>query len=121
MVTQVTNFGRNGVSNWILQRFSAILIAAYLLCVTGYLLTTGGLDYASWKAFITCTPMAIFSTATLLAIIVHAWIGLWSVSTDYLTTRMMGTKGTVLRLLFQAGYTIVLFTYLVWGLKILWG
>ncbi len=121
MVTQVTNFSRNGVADWVIQRFTSIILLAYLLCVVCFFLGGGAASYESFKAYFSCLPMMIFSTATLLAIIAHAWIGLWSVSTDYLTTRAMGAKGTVLRLVFQATYTSILFIYLVWGLKILWG
>lgn len=120
MVNQVTSFGRNGLSNWIVQRFTAVLLLSYLLFMVGFLFTHADLTFGDWQDLFQCTPFIIFSTATLLAIVIHAWIGLWAVSTDYLTTRMMGTKGTVFRLLFQAAYTSILFVYLVWGLKILW-
>ena len=53
--------------------------------------------------------------------LVHAWIGMWTVSTDYLTVRLMGPKATGLRIVFQTGYVLVLFVYLVWGFRILWG
>ena len=33
----------------------------------------------------------------------------------------MGGRGTFLRLVFQAVSAILLFTYLVWGIQILWG
>ncbi len=121
MVNQVTNFGRNGVSDWIVQRFTSIVMLAYFLSALSFFLCSDAVTYTSFKAYFLSTPMIIFGTATLLAIIAHAWIGLWAVSSDYLTTRMMGGKGTVLRIVFQATYSIILFTYLVWGLKILWG
>ncbi|MCY4045962.1 MAG: succinate dehydrogenase, hydrophobic membrane anchor protein [Cellvibrionales bacterium] len=121
MVTQVTNFGRNGVSNWLIQRFTSVVMLAYFLCVACFFVCNDNISYELFNAYFSSTPMTIFSTAALLAIIAHAWIGLWAVSTDYLTTRMMGNKGTVLRLLFQTAYSSVLFIYLVWGLKILWG
>jgi succinate dehydrogenase / fumarate reductase membrane anchor subunit len=33
----------------------------------------------------------------------------------------MGPKGNVIRLAFQAVVAIVLFSYVVWGIQILWG
>ncbi len=65
--------------------------------------------------------MKVFSLMALLSIVIHAWIGLWSVSTDYLTVRMLGAKANAIRILFQAAYAVVLFAYLVWGVQILWG
>ena len=57
----------------------------------------------------------------LVSIVAHAWIGLWSVSTDYLTVRMMGPRANGIRILFQGAYALVLFAYLVWGIEIFWG
>ena len=121
MVTAVTNFGRSGLSDWLLQRVSALVLLAYLLFITVYLAVSGDLTHAQWQGLFSQTWMRIFSLAALLSLAMHAWIGLWSVSTDYLTERAMGPKGNVLRLLFQAFLAIVLFTYVVWGIQVLWG
>lgn len=122
MVKAVTSFGRNGVADWLIQRVSGVVLLAYLLVVGGYLIVNGsGLDYATWSAFFASTFMKVFSTAAILSVVSHAWIGLWAVSTDYLTERLMGGCATALRLAFQAVSAIVLFTYLVWGIQILWG
>lgn len=121
MVRAVTNFGRSGLSDWLVQRVTGVILLAYTLVVGGYLACNGaGLEYAQWAAFFDGTCMRVFSTAAVLSVVSHAWIGLWSVSTDYLTERMMGAKATVLRLSFQAASAVVLFTYLVWGIQILW-
>lgn len=121
MVDSVTNFSRNGLSDWLVQRVSGVILLAYMLVVGFYLLVSGAdLTYAQWSGYFDSTFMRVFSTAAVLSIVSHAWIGLWSVSTDYLTERMMGGRGTVLRLAFQAASAVVLFTYLVWGIQILW-
>lgn len=121
MVTQVTSFGRSGVSDWLIQRFTAVILLAYFVFIVGFLVCNPSVSFNEWKALFDTTWMAAFTSATLLAVVAHAWIGLWSVSTDYMTTRLMGTKGTILRIAFQAGYSSILFYYLVWGFKILWG
>lgn len=121
MVNSVTNFSRNGLSDWLVQRVAGVVLLAYLLVVGFYLLVNGSeLTYAQWSGYFDSTFMRVFSTAAVLSIVAHAWIGLWSVSTDYLTERMMGGRGTMLRLAFQAASAVVLFTYLVWGVQILW-
>ncbi len=121
MVTAVTNFGRSGLSDWLLQRVTAIILLAYTLFIAAFVFFCPALDYATWKALFAETWVRIFSLAALLSIAVHAWIGLWSVSTDYLTERLLGPKGNVLRLVFQAVVAIVLFSYVIWGIEILWG
>ena len=120
MVTQVTSFGRSGVSDWLLQRFTAVILLAYFVCVVGYLVFNPDVTFEQWKALFSSTWMAAFTSLTILAVVAHAWIGLWAVSTDYMTTRTMGARATVIRLGFQAGYSLILFYYLVWGFKILW-
>lgn len=121
MVTQVTNFGRSGLSDWLMQRVSAVILLAYFVFVVVYLLCNPDLTFEQWKQLFSCTAMRAFTSLTILSVVVHAWIGLWSVSTDYMTVRLMGPKATAVRLLFQAAYSLILFYYLVWGFQILWG
>jgi len=96
-----------------------VLSEPYFLLV-GWVLI-GGVDYAAWKALYSQTWMRIFSLMALLSLGMHAWIGLWSVFSDYLTERLMGNTGNVLRFVAQAVCAIILFTYVVWGIQILWG
>ncbi len=121
MVTAVTSFGRSGLSDWLVQRITAVILLAYVLFLGGFIFFGPELSFEAWKALFACTAMRIFSLAALLSIAAHAWIGLWSVSTDYFTERLLGSKGTVIRLVFQAVVAIVLFSYVIWGVQILWG
>ncbi len=128
MVTAVTNLGRNGLSDWMVQRISAVVLLAYVVFIVGFLVCSDNLDYASWQALFAHTCMRIFSLAALLSLVTHAWIGLWSISTDYLIEYVMtlkmgpavGAKANLLRWVFQVVSAILLFVYLVWGAQILW-
>ena len=121
MVTQSTNLGRSGTFDFLYQRFSAIVLLVYLVLVAGFIVCNPGMSFETWQAFFAPTWMRVFSSLTLLSIVVHAWTGLWSVTTDYLTARVLGSKATAVRLTAQAGYSLILFYYLVWGLQIVWG
>jgi succinate dehydrogenase / fumarate reductase membrane anchor subunit len=121
MVTAVTSFGRSGLYDWVAQRVSAVVLAAYAVFIAGYIILTPDVQYGDWKALFECLPVRVFSLAALISIAAHAWIGLWAVLTDYLTTRLMGDKATVLRILCQAALAIVNITYVVWGIEIIWG
>lgn len=121
MVTSITSFGRSGVSDWLIQRASAIVILAYTICITGFLLTQPNLSFQDWQDFFARDTMKIFSLLALLSICAHAWIGLWCVTTDYITTRLLGAKATALRLLVQFLCAVVTFVYFIWGIQILWG
>jgi succinate dehydrogenase / fumarate reductase membrane anchor subunit len=119
MVTAITSMGRSGLYDWLMQRVTAVILLAWFLCVGASL--AGGIDYASWKAMFSTTPMKVFSLMALFSLGIHAWVGMWAVLTDYLTERLLGAKGNVARFTAQAICAIVMFTYIVWGIDILWG
>jgi succinate dehydrogenase / fumarate reductase, membrane anchor subunit len=119
MVTAITNLGRSGTYDWLLQRVGAVILLAYFLFVGCVVVC--GVDYVSWKALYSQTWMRIFSLLALLSLAAHAWVGLWTVFTDYLTVRMLGSAGNVLRFGAQCLSGIIMFTYVIWGIQILWG
>ncbi|WP_353408842.1 succinate dehydrogenase, hydrophobic membrane anchor protein [Pseudoteredinibacter isoporae] len=121
MVTAVTSFGRSGLYDWMIQRVSAVVMAAYTIFLAAFILLTPELTYEIWKGLYATLWMRVFSLITLLSIAAHAWIGLWAVLTDYLTTRLMGNKATILRVLMQMVLGLITVTYVVWGIEILWG
>ena len=94
MVTNVTNFSRSGLYDWMAQRVSAVVLAAYFLFLLGYLLFNPGLTYADWHGLFSHTVMRIFSLLALVALSVHAWVGMWTISTDYLTPMALGKAAT---------------------------
>ncbi len=115
----VTVFNRSGISDWILQRGSSVIMLAYSLAVASVVIPDT--SYEVWSAFMTQTWMRGFSSLALLAMIVHAWIGFWGVLTDYVTVRMLGSLGDRLRLLLLVLMCVLLLVYLFWGLSIIWG
>lgn len=91
MVTAVTSMGRSGLYDWLMQRVSAVILLAYFLYVVCVVL--GGVDFETWNKLYSQTWMRVFSLLALLSLGVHAWVGLWSVFSDYLTERNLGTVG----------------------------
>lgn len=120
MVTNVTSFGRSGLSDWLVQRVSAVVILLYVICHAAIIINTPDMDYLQWHALFADPVMKIFSLITLVALCAHAWIGMWTVATDYLTMRMLGEKATFVRFLFLVICIGVLVVYLLWGIMILW-
>ena len=121
MVTNVTSFSRSGLSDWLLQRVTAIVMAAYSIFMVVYLVSCSDISYQAWVGLHQNILMKIFSLAAIVSIAVHAWIGLWAVLTDYVTVRLMGPKATPLRVVLQLGMIIVILAYVVWAIDILWG
>lgn len=121
MVTQVTSMSRSGVSDWVIQRVSAIVLAAYTLCILGYIVMHPDLTYAEWSAFFNNTGMQIFTMLALMSTCAHAWIGMWTVGSDYLREHTLGERASSLRFVYQIGCILLIVGYLIWGINILWG
>lgn len=101
-----------GLRDWVVQRVTAILIGIYAIFIILYLLSAAPLNYAQWHRLFNNMGMQIASSIVLLAIVWHAWLGLWTVLTDYI-------KNGGLRLVLQSLVILILIGYLFWGLKIL--
>lgn len=119
MVTQVTSFSRNGLSDWLIQRVSSLILLAYFLFIAVQIGL--GVDYTQWRALHDTTAMKVFTLLTVGAFVAHAWIGLWTVFTDYLTEYMLGPIGNVVRPLLQIAVVLVLVVYAIWVVQVIWG
>jgi len=115
MVSNATSLGRSGLHDWLIQRVSSIVIAAYIFCLTGiFIRYHGALDFGTWQLIFSHLTMQVFTTLFLLSLIAHAWVGIWTITTDYL-------KNTAVRLLVQIFVIIALLACFFWGIQILWG
>lgn len=115
MVKSSTNLTRSGLRDYIFQRFSAVFIGAYILFLAAFILLHPHMDYVSWKNLFANDIMRIASLVVLLSMLVHTYIGMWGISTDYLT------KSSTVRILFQVIVFVALIAFVIWGVMILWG
>lgn len=114
MVKNVSALGRNGVHDWLLLRASSIIIILYVLYLLVFFILAPDLTYEIWHGFFATSITKVFTLLTLLSILVHAWIGLWQVLTDYM-------KPLAVRLGLQLIIIFVLLVYLLYGTIIMWG
>ncbi|MDP0563112.1 MAG: succinate dehydrogenase, hydrophobic membrane anchor protein [Candidatus Endonucleobacter sp. (ex Gigantidas childressi)] len=121
MVTSITNLSRSGLYDWVLQRLTAVVLGAYFVFLFGYILCNSDMDYMQWRGLFDCLPMKIFTLLSLLSLVAHAWVGMWTITTDYLNERAFGSKSVLIRFPVQLICFIALFCYVVWGVHILWG
>ena len=114
MIGMNTSFGRSGVQDWWLQRLSAIFMLVYVVILSYQLISADGINYYSWSAIFSTTWMQVMTFLTVLAISIHAWVGLWIVSTDYINP-------IAVRNAFQAIVLIVCLGIVAWTGMIFWG
>ncbi|MFC1507728.1 succinate dehydrogenase, hydrophobic membrane anchor protein [Pseudomonadota bacterium] len=114
MVNNVSTVGRNGIHDFILIRATAIILTFYTIYMVGFFAFGPDLSFDTWTAFFGKLSTKVFTMLALMSILIHAWIGLWQVLTDYI-------KPAALRAGIQFGVVVVLFVYLFSGFFILWG
>ncbi len=119
-VTAVTSFGRNGLYDWLFQRISAVVLAAYFLFILFYIVANPGLTYVQWAGLFGSLWMRIFSLIALVMTLAHVWIGLWGVLTDYVTLRLLGGFAPALRLALQLVIFLVMAVVILVGIDVLW-
>ena len=115
-----TGLTGSGSRDWYIQRVSAVVLAVYTVVVLGWILCNGGFDYEQWKGFMMTLPMKILSLLSVFPLVVHAWIGMWQVFTDYVTTRQMGPSASGLRIVLTSAVIIAVIAYAIWAIQIFW-
>jgi len=118
VVTAVTSLSRSGLSDWLVQRVTAVILLAFFGFVGFTVL--GGVSYEEWSGLFSRTWMKVFTLLAVLSLAAHAWIGMWGVFTDYLTERLMGSRGNVLRIGLQLLTSLALVVYVIWAVQVIW-
>ena len=76
---------------WNLQRYSSLVIFSYLIYIAYFILSSGfKINFFEWSNFFLSFQTRFFTTISFFFIVGHAYIGLWTVGTDYLTERTIG-------------------------------
>jgi succinate dehydrogenase / fumarate reductase membrane anchor subunit len=107
------SLGGTGLRDWMIQRYTAVYLAVYTLFLVGYTLQPHW-THEDWQFLFSHHWMQIGTLLALVSMALHAWIGLWVILTDYV-------KPVLLRTLFLGLIFVLLFSYFVWGVMILWG
>jgi len=67
----------------------------------------------SWTGLFSNIWIKVFTLLTVFSIVAHAWIGMWTVFTDYV-------KSTAIRAILQIGLFVVLFFYFFTAVLAVW-
>lgn len=102
-----------GLRDWIVQRLTALYMGGYVVFLSTYLLLTRPVTFTGWSALFSTWPMKVATVLCLLGVMVHAWIGMWTILTDYVKFKMLRAWLCVAVLFFLAACFL-------WGILILW-
>ena len=114
MVTSITSFSHTGLRDWFIVRVTAVIIATWFFTLLFFWLTHLHPSFPEWHHFFTHPAFRILTFFALLSVLLHAWIGMWIVLTDYI-------KPISLRLFLQVLIILLLLGYGAWALKIVGG
>lgn len=113
MVKTVLSVSHQGLRDWIIQRSSAIFMAVYSIALMAYFICHSGLSFAEWHGLFAQAWMKVFTSLFIVGLLWHAWIGIWTIFTDYV-------KPFVLRTILNFFVLLMLFACFCWGVLILW-
>ena len=120
MVVGLLSARNRGLLDFVMQRVSALVLGLYTLCLLGFLVSHSELSQVEWVGFMRSMPMMIFSTVSLVSLCVHAWVGMWTIGTDYIRSFSFGKRSTFLRQVYQAFVVALLLAYFGLGSSIIW-
>ncbi len=121
MVTSVWSLGRNGLYDWVIQRVSAVVIAVYFVGVLGFLMSNPNISYETWSGFMGSLTMQVINTIVFVMIAAHAWVGIWTVLTDYASSHLVHKHHAALGIVLQTLMVLAISAYLLLGLFMIWG
>jgi len=114
MVKSVLGVNHQGLSDWLIQRVSAVIMAVYSVGMIAFFLMNSQLDFVSWHLLFTHAWMKVATILFVMSLLFHAWIGMWTIFTDYI-------KIFVLRLIAHLLVFLILVACFFWALQIVWG
>tara|TARA_B100001250_G_scaffold400527_1_gene411179 strand:+ start:397 stop:753 length:357 start_codon:yes stop_codon:yes gene_type:complete len=111
---------------WYLQRYTSLFILTYFIYIA-YFIFTNDLNFFSWSDFFLSFQTRFFTSMVFIFILIHSFIGLWTIGTDYLTKRTLGflskplaNSANILRNVYYFVFVLLGIIYLAFVLYIIW-
>jgi len=68
---------------WLIQRFSAVYLAGFLVYLVIHFLTRTSPDYAEWRGWLAQPGVALAGAGFFSALVLHGWVGVRDIILDY--------------------------------------
>jgi succinate dehydrogenase / fumarate reductase, membrane anchor subunit len=113
VVNRIVVGAHYGLSGWLVQRVSAVVMALYTLVFVVALAAAKPSDYSGWKALFSQGWMRFATLLFFVSLLLHAWVGMRDILMDYI-------KPTGWRLALEIVVALVLIGAAGWAVEILW-
>ena len=113
MVKRIVVGAHFGLKDWLIQRVTAMVMAAYTLVLGFALLLSPGINQAGWRSLMAGGLMRFLTFLFIISLAYHAWIGIRDIWMDYV-------KPLGLRLLLHVLTLLALVGCAGWAVQILW-
>lgn len=102
-----------GLRDWALQRITATLMLIYTVFLLVAIICLPS-TYNEWQAFFTHTWVRLVTQIAVIALVLHAWVGVRDIWMDYV-------KPLGLRLFMHVITILWLLGCLIYSIKVIWG
>ncbi len=84
MVKSVLGVNHQGLTDWFFQRVSAVVMGIYFVGLMVFFLMHPDVTYEDWHGLFSCGWMKVATILVVISLLFHAWVGMWTVFTDYI-------------------------------------
>jgi succinate dehydrogenase / fumarate reductase membrane anchor subunit len=70
--------------SWLIQRFSAVYLAVFLVYLIIHFLMQESHGYEVWRTWLAHPAVALASAGFILALVLHGWVGVRDIILDYI-------------------------------------
>ncbi|GGY03143.1 succinate dehydrogenase, hydrophobic membrane anchor protein [Paludibacterium paludis] len=113
MVNRIVVGAHYGLRDWIMQRVTAVIMLIYTALLALFLIVAPN-SYEGWRALFGQVWVQVLTEVTLIALFLHAWIGIRDLWMDYI-------KPVGLRLALHTFTIVWLVSCFIYSVKVVWG
>jgi succinate dehydrogenase / fumarate reductase membrane anchor subunit len=113
MVKSVLAVQHSGLRSWVVQRVTAVILAVVCVASTVYFYDHPHLSFLEWRTLFMPLWVRVLTLLCMISITTHAWVGIWTVVTDYV--KIPGLRFIIHILVF-----LILLLCVLWTLLMMW-
>ena len=113
MINRIVVGAHYGLTDWIAQRATAVIMAVYSVLIAAVLLIVRPGTFEAWHGIFANGVIKFLTFLFLVSLFYHAWIGVRDIWMDYV-------KPAGIRLALHSLTAIALIGYAGWAIQVIW-